>query len=274
MNISVVIVNYKTPKLLMQCLQSLQQEAPEVRDIIVIDNSSGDNSLALLKKEYPWVRRIASPVNAGFGRGVNWGITNARNPYILILNPDVIAQPGSLQKLYEEMQQNPNIGLIAPQLRYLDGSLQYSCCRFQTPMLVVYRRSWLGKTSHGKKRLDHFLMKDFDHTKPRNVDWVIGGCMLVRRQALEQVGLIDERFFMYFEDMDWCRRFWQSGWLVRYEPRAVMIHHHRRQSASRPGLRGLLNPLGRIHLSSGFKYFYKHIGNSGKLAKTGKLRST
>ncbi len=274
MNLSVVIVNYKTPKLLMQCLQSLQHEAPEVRDVIVIDNSSGDGSIALLKNKYPWVRRIASPINAGFGRGVNWGITNARNPYILILNPDVIAQNGSLQQLYSELQRNPTVGLIAPQLRSPEGTLQYSCCRFQTPLLVLFRRSWLGKTRFGIRRLDHFLMKDYDHSRPRNVDWVIGGCMLVRRQALEQVGLIDERFFMYFEDMDWCRRFWQNGWLVRYEPRAVMIHHHRRQSASRPGLRGLLNPLGRIHLISGLKYFYKHIGNGRKLALSRTLRAS
>jgi len=121
MNLSVIIVNYKTPHLLVECLESLGKEAPEVKDIIVVDNASRDDSLIILKQIYPWVRRIASPVNAGFGRGVNWGITNSRNDFILILNPDVTVRPGALRLLYQEMRREPTIGLIAPQLRSPNG---------------------------------------------------------------------------------------------------------------------------------------------------------
>lgn len=265
MNISVVIVNYKTPKLLMQCLESLKKEAPGINDIVVIDNASGDDSIALLKKNRPDVKRIASRTNVGFGRGVNWGITNARKPFILILNPDIILSPGSLQILWQEMNNQPRLGLIAPKLMLPDGNLQFSCCRFQTPDVVVFRRSWLGKTTLGQKRIDRFLMKEYDHQKPRDVDWVIGGCMLVRRQALEEIGLMDQRFFLYFEDMDWCRRFWHNGWRIRYEPRARMTHYYRRQSYRQQGLKGLLTPLGRAHFVSGSKYFIKHIGNGALL---------
>lgn len=267
MEVSIVIVNYKTPKLLMQCLESLKKEASFVNDIIVVDNNSADNSLALLKNNFPRVKRVASQTNAGFGRGVNWGVNNARHEYIMILNPDIIFKGQSLEFLLKEMIKDPGIGLIAPKLVLPDGQLQYSCCRFQTPDIVLFRRSALGQTRLGQKRLDHFLMKEYDHLKPRDVDWVIGGCMLIRRQAVEQVGLMDDRFFLYFEDMDWCRRLWQGGWRVRYEPRVSMTHYYRRQSNSRPGWRGLLTPLGRAHFISGIKYFTKHIGNKKRLTE-------
>ncbi|MFO0704371.1 MAG: glycosyltransferase family 2 protein [Candidatus Andersenbacteria bacterium] len=270
MRISTVIVNYKTPELLRECLRSLAQHAPQARDIIVVDNASKDETIALLAREFPQVRRIASRTNAGFAKAVNWGITNAREPYILILNPDVIVSAGSVQRLYQELETAPDIALIAPKLQYPDGSLQYSCCRFQTPTYIVAHRSWLGSTSFGQRLINHVRMVDYDHKTPRDVDWVIGGCMLVRRSAIEEVGLMDERYWLYIEDMDWCRAFWQAGWRVRYDPRAVMTHHYRRQSAKAHGVRGLLTPLGRAHFISGAKYFVKHIGNRRRLTEARK----
>jgi len=267
MGISAVIVNYKTADLLRVCLNSLAKHAPEVRDIIVVDNASRDTTIAMLTKEFPHVRRIASRANAGFAKAVNWGITNARQPYVLILNPDVIVSAGSVQKLNHELDTQPDIALIAPKLQYPDGSLQYSCCRFQTPTYIVAHRSWFGATKSGQKLINHIRMHDYDHKTARDVDWVIGGCMLVRRSAIEEVGLMDERYWLYIEDMDWCRAFWQAGWRVRYEPSAVMTHHYRRQSAKAPGIRGLLTPLGRAHFVSGAKYFIKHIGNRRLLDK-------
>lgn len=261
MNISVIIVNYKTPELLRSCLHSLARYAPDVKDIIVVDNASEDSSVALLKKEFPQCKRIASHVNVGFAKAVNWGITNAREEFILILNPDIIVSPGSVQKLYQELRTHKDLALVAPKLHYPDGSLQYSCCRFQTPAYIIAQRSWLGNTGPGKKLINRVRMADYDHAQARDVDWVIGGCMLVRRKAIEEVGLMDERYWLYIEDMDWCRSFWQAGWRVRYEPSAVMTHHYRRQSARAHGLRGLLTPLGRAHFVSGSKYFVKHIGN-------------
>ncbi len=267
MHISAVIVNFKTPDLLRVCLRSLATHAPDIKDIVVVDNASHDQTITMLTKEFPHVRRIASRANAGFAKAVNWGITNARAPYILILNPDVIVSPGSVQKLYEELTSQPDIALIAPKLQYPDGTLQYSCCRFQTPTYIVAHRSWFGSTKAGQKLINHVRMVDYDHKQARDVDWVIGGCMLVRRSAIEGVGLMDERYWLYIEDMDWCRAFWQAGWRVRYEPEAVMTHHYRRQSAKAHGVRGLLTPLGRAHFISGAKYFVKHIGNGHLIAE-------
>ena len=180
---------------------------------------------------------------------------------MLVLNPDIVIKPGSLQILVRELQTQPRVGLVAPKLIFPDGSLQYSCLRWQTPAIVAYRRTALGRTPWGRRRLARYLMEDFDHNAPCDVDWVLGGAMLVRKKALEEVGGLDERYQLYFEDMDWCRSFWQAGWRVRYEPRAVMIHHHRRESARLPGLLGLANPLARVHIASSIKYFAKHLGN-------------
>lgn len=268
MNVSVVIVSYQTPELLAQCLRSLQREAPEAQDIIVVDNASGDGTLDILRRDFPQVRCISSRVNVGFAKGVNWGLTNARAEHVLVLNPDIVLAPGSLQALVHELEQHPDVGLIAPKLVFPDGGLQHSCLRWQTPTIVAYRRTILGRTPFGKHSLQRYLMRDYDHAAPRDVDWVIGGAMLLRRQALDEVGGLDERFFLYFEDMDWCRRFWQAGWRVRYEPRAVMTHHHRRESARLPGVLGLANPLARIHIASSLKYFTKHLGNAGRLRQS------
>lgn len=264
-DVSVVIVNYKTPHLLVRCLDSLQKYASYIKDIVVIDNASYDRTIEVLRQRFPYARRIASQANVGFAKAVNWGITNARKPYIMILNPDVIITPQAIPILLREIRRQPNIGLIAPRLCYPDGSIQYSCCRFQTPGYILARRSWISKTKAGQKIIDHILMKDYDHKKARDVDWVIGGAMLINRRAVEQVGLLDERFWLYFEDMDWCRSLWQHGWRVRYEPEAYMIHNHRRESAKNPGVLGLLSPLGRAHLVSAAKYYFKHIGNASKL---------
>lgn len=273
MNVSVVIVNYKTRELLARCLRSLAAEAPEVVDIIVVDNASSDGSVEMLRDDFPHVRRIASRTNVGFGKAVNWGLANARADLILILNPDVEVKPGSLRTLVAELEQHPRVALIAPKLTFPDGSLQHSCMRWQTPVDIAARRTMLGRTSLGRQRLARFEMHDFDHASARDVDWVIGGCMLVRRSAIDEVGGMDERFFMYCEDLDWCRRFWQAGWRVRYEPRAVMVHHYRRQSARLPGILGVANPLARVHIASGLKYFYKHLGSGGRLREAQQVKS-
>lgn len=272
MNVSVVIVNYRTRELLAKCLRSLAREAPDVHDIIVVDNASGDGSVDMLRTDFPHVRRIASRVNAGFAKGVNWGLTNARQPYVLVLNPDVVLAPGSLQTLVRELDAQPKVGLIAPKLVFPDGTLQHSCLRWQTPTIVAYRRTALGRTPWGQRQLARYLMADFDHSEPRDVDWVLGGAMLVRKKALDEVGGLDERYRLYFEDMDWCRSFWQAGWRVRYEPRAVMTHHHRRESARLPGVLGLANPLARVHIASSLKYFTKHLGGGRRLQKAQSLK--
>ncbi|MFC1632729.1 glycosyltransferase family 2 protein [Patescibacteria group bacterium] len=259
MNISIVIINYNTRDLLRQCLESIAKTHPEVDDIIVVDNNSPDDSVAMLKKEFSQIKLVASPINAGFGRGVNMGITNAKNDNLLFINPDIVINSGVLHKLIEELErpENNDIALIAPRLVHPDGTPQDSARRFQRPLDVVLQRTPLGKTGLGQKRVNRFLMKDQDLDQSQNVDWVVGGCILVRRRAIEQVGEMDERYFMYMEDMDWCRRFWRAGWRVHYYPHVTVAHHHRRESRKN-------RKLAWIHLKSGGKYFMKYLGSPSR----------
>jgi len=149
--------------------------------------------------------------------------------------------------------------LIGPQLLNFNGSVQESCFCFYRPLTILYRRTWLGKTKKGKADLDRFLMKDFDRQTTRPVDWLLGAALMVRASALKQIGPMDERFFLYFEDVDWCRRFQADGWGVVYFPEAKMHHYHGRTSKKSGGIRDIFfNKYTWIHLASAVKYFWKY----------------
>lgn len=151
--------------------------------------------------------------------------------------------------------------MVGPQLLSLDGSIQDSCLRFFGPLTILARRTIFGRTRTGKKLLDNFVMRDYDHQAPRQADWMLGSALLVSRTAVERVGLMDDRFFMYFEDVDWCRRFWQAGYKVVYLPGAKMFHYHLRVSKKVGGVFDLfINKYTWIHIVSAVKYYtkYKH----------------
>jgi GT2 family glycosyltransferase len=128
-------------------------------------------------------------------------------------------------------------------------------------MTIIYRRTFLGKMGFAKKHLDWFLMKDYDHKSIKEVDWLMGSALMVSRKAVEKVGLMDPHFFMYMEDVDWCRRFWENGYKVIYNPESKMFHYHGKGSAKGGVLRSVLsNKLTWIHISSAIKYFWKYRG--------------
>lgn len=260
MEISLIIVNYKTGPLTAACVESiLKQKLPFPLEIIVVDNNSGDESVAFLRSDFPEITVIANDTNLGLAAGVNRGLQEARGKYCLILNPDMIVFPGAIEALRDYFDRHPQAGVAGGQLISANGEVQDSCYRFYTPMTIIYRRTHLGKTKRGRQRVARFLMKDFDHRSTREVDWLLGACLLVRRAALKEVGGMDERFFLYFEDVDWCRRFWEAGWKVVYVPAAKFSHFFQRSSDR--GLLGILtNFVGREHLKSAVKYFWKNRG--------------
>lgn len=276
MLLSIIIVNYNTASLTKALVESLlrQMEAdgqrlrlrdcPVKRDaqaeIIVVDNASVDDSALLLPADFPEISVIALPENRGFAGGVNEGIRAARGTYYLILNPDMVALPGSLNGLVKYMEANPDVGVAGGRLIAPNGDLQMSCFRFYRPMTIVYRRTPLSRTAAGKRELARFLMKDFDRAAARAVDWLQGSCLMVRARAVQDVGVMDERFFMYFEDVDWCRRFWESGWRVMFAPVATFSHFHQR-SSERGSLLGIVtNWATREHIVSALTYFWKYRG--------------
>ncbi|MBU0707439.1 glycosyltransferase family 2 protein [Patescibacteria group bacterium] len=261
MDLSIVILNYKSKGLTKQCLKGIALLKPRLNfETIVVDNASNDGTTEMINEEFPWVKTIKSPVNNGFAAGNNLGIRKSVGKYIMILNPDVAIFNNSLETLYNFMEENPNVGLAGPKLINPDGSVQASCRTFPTKKIIIYRRTPIGKMSGPRKILREHLMLEWKHTDNREVDWMIGACFFVRRSAMEKVGLLDERFFLYLEDVDWCRRFWHSGYKVCYVAEAEMVHYHQRLSAENPGLKGALSYATRVHIISAIKYFAKYYG--------------
>ncbi|MBU1148901.1 glycosyltransferase family 2 protein [Patescibacteria group bacterium] len=262
MDLSIIILNYKAKGLLKQCLKGIELVKPALDfEVIVVDNASGDGSIDMVKEQFPWVKLIENPYNTGYAAGNNVAIRQAQGKYVMILNPDITILNQSIMELYHFMEKNPKAGLIGPKLINPDGSTQMSCRRFPTIKTIIYRRTPLGKLPGAQKLLKRFLMIDWEHRDAKQVDWLLGACLFTKREAINKVGLLDERFFLYFEDVDWCRRFWQAGYKVYYLPQAEMVHYHRRLSAINPGFKGVFGYATRLHIVSGIKYFTKYFSS-------------
>ncbi len=247
-DLSVIIVSYRTPEHLRRCLEVLAaQPGGREREILVVDNASGDESPEVARS-FSGVRLIETGANLGFAGGVNRGLAEARGRFLAVLNPDIQVHPGSLDRLVDFLEAHPGTGLAAPKLLNPDGSLQYSCRRFYTLSTILLRRTVLGRLFPRAGALRRHLMLDYDHASARAVDWVAGAAMVVRREALDDVGPMDERYFLYFEDVDWCTRMQARGWLVHYVPESVMTHHWQRASRN-------LGLAARRHLGSGLRFY-------------------
>jgi hypothetical protein len=251
--VSVVIVSYNSRLVLGPCLESLKKQSLfGTTEVIVVDNASSDGTPMMVREHHPWVKLIAGRKNVGFSRGVNIGIREAGGEYFLILNPDTVVRRDSIEKLVDFMKRTPSAGIVGPKLIYQDGNLQYSCRRFYTWRVLVLRRTVLGRIFKDSSAVADHLMLDFDHETTSEVDWILGACLLVRRETVESVGLLDERFFLYFEDVDWCYRMKQKGWKVFYHPESIVIHSYARGSAQ-----SVINRSFIAHLASLIRYYDK-----------------
>lgn len=258
MDISIIIVNYKSKDLTLDCIRSIKAaDWPGLDyEIIVVDNYSGDLSDNDLKP-FGEIKYIMNGQNCGLGTANNKGIKSAAGKYIVIMNPDTAVKKDTFFKLYDFMEKNPEAGVVGPKQFNLDGSLQDSFFRWPGILTPLYRRTPLGKTKFGKKDLDRFLYKDYNKDNAGEVDWLLGSFLFCRGEALRQVGMYDESFFLYFEDTDLCKRFYRSGWKVFYYPSAVITHHHKRQSARTPWYKFFTNKATWHHLASWVKYLIK-----------------
>lgn len=260
MNLSIIILTYKSKNLVRFVLKDLfESNLPEQTEVIVVDNDSKDGIEKMIEREYPEVKFIQSGENLGFAGGNNLGIRAAFGKYILIMNPDIFVEPNTVQKLYNYIteKEKHNIGLVAPRLNNPDGSLQHTAYRFHKLLTPVFRRTFLGGTEKGKKHLKKFLMNDWDHDSVREVDWVQGSFFISPKSLLERVGNFDERYFMYMEDMDLCRKIKMAGKKVIYYPEAQAVHLHRKESAEGSWHQIFTNKLTRIHIHSWMKYMWK-----------------
>jgi len=270
MDLSIIILNYKTKGLVKQCIKGIGLLDLKLKfEVIVVDNGSKDSCADMIEENYiknpdvnfkGEVKLIRLKTNSGYTAGNNIGLKIATGKYIMILNPDITALQGTIENMYKFLQQNDKVGMVGPKLINPDGTTQYSCYRFPKWHIPILRRTVLGKLPQAKKSLKSYLMMDWDHNSDRSVEWLLGACEMIKSEALEKVGVMDERFFMYFSDVDWCRRFWQTGYEVYYLATAEMVHYHQRISAEVPGIRSVFTKMTRIHISDAFKYFAKYLG--------------
>ncbi len=253
--ISIIIVSYNQKKLLKQCIDNIfKSDIKNNFEIIIVDNDSKDNTRKYLQSiNDKRVSVILNKDNLGYAKANNQGIKRARGEYILLLNPDVIIYPNSVEVLAQFLKTHKNVAMVGPRLLNVDGSVQGSCCRFPKLYTPIARRTILGRLPILQNELDRYLMKDFDHENKREVDWMIGACLMIKKDILEKVGLLDERYFLYFEDVDLARKFWTIGKKVYYLPESRVTHAHQRLSANK----NIFSKVVRIHILSGIKYFLK-----------------
>ncbi len=250
--VSILIVHYRSPELLRTCLRKIDEAGIGLPyEVLVIDNDPVDDAAQEACQEHG-VRYLGNEENLGYGKAVNQGMEAAGGDQFLILNPDVEVLPGSVEALSAHLDARPGVGVVGPKLYSPDGSLQYSARTFYTLQTILLRRTFLGKLFPHSTTLREHLMVDWDHNDVREVDWMLGGALMARRDAAEDVGGMDERFFLYFEDVDWCSRMKRRGWQVVYVPTAEMIHAHQRASA-----RGFLSRGKRMHIESALRFYEK-----------------
>jgi hypothetical protein len=220
MDLSVIIVNWNTKNFLLHCLKSLYQTVKGIEmEVFVVDNGSMDASGAAVKEGFPEVGYIGNRINLGFARANNQALSRTKGKCLLLLNPDTQVKEGAIERLISFMEAHPEAGAVGAQLLNSNGSKQNSIANF--PSLVT---ELLNKNLLRWCFPNQFPGKERDYTEPIEVDSVIGACMMVRRDAIEQVGLLDENYFLFLEETDWCYRMKKAGWKVYHVPQAEIYH--------------------------------------------------
>ena len=262
--VSIAVQSYKNPEMLSLCLRSVQEHCAQIdHELIVADGATEDVTTTMMREDFPEAQFIPHVKNVGFGALVNACIDHAKGDFVFFINPDTILEERTVADLLIFMEAHPSIGLCGPRQKNFNGKFENTRFRFYQPLTILYRRTFLKQFAFAKKHLAHFEMQDVVNDEPYPVEWVIGSAMFVRRDAIKKVGKMDPQFFMYMEDVDWCRRFWEEGYIVCYNPQVTMFHFYGKGSAKGGILKGLLfNRLTWIHIASGIKYFRKYKNRS------------
>jgi GT2 family glycosyltransferase len=225
-DVSICIVTYKARDLLRDCLVSLYENTRLPFEIIVVDNGSNDGVGQMLQEDYPAVCFIQNTGNDGYTRPMNQALRRGQGRYLLQLNPDTIILPEALERLVEFMDKNPKIGICGPKVLNRDLTLQKPCRRGEpTPWAVISYFTGLHSLFPNSPFFGKYLVSYLDENQIHPVDGVSGSCMLIRKELIDEIGYLDERFFAYQEDADFCRRARQANWQVYYMPEAQIIHY-------------------------------------------------
>ncbi len=281
-DLAIIVVNWNVRSLLQRCLASIYANAPSDLElhVIVVDNASMDGSAGMVQRQFPQVELIANEENVGFTRGNNQalralgfrdrqletrkGEAEIGDPgpsqvggtslprYVLLLNPDTEVVDDALATMVEFMDSEPDVGVVGPQLQFPDGSIQSSRRRFPTPVTAFLESTLIQQWWSNNPVARRYYVLDQPEDTVQDVDWVVGACLMVRCVAIQAAGVLDEGFFMYSEELDWCRRIKDAGWRVVYVPAAQVIHHAGKSSEQ-------VVPVRHIHFQrSKIRYFRKH----------------
>lgn len=251
-NLSVIIISWNTRDELRSCLASVLNAVSTTAEVILVDNASSDGTVPMVRSEFPSVKLIENKKNLGFARGCNQGITISKGRYVLLLNPDSIVQAGNEAAIVKFGNENPDIGIFGLKVLNPDGSIQYSCRRFPTLRAGIFRYSFLGHRFPNNPYTNDYLLARWDHNEVKDVDWVSGAALVMRRELIDDIGMLDERFFMYCEDVDLGYRAKQAGWRVVYFPLVEVVHNRGQSSNKNP------NRMIVEHHISMYKYYKKH----------------
>lgn len=225
MDVSVIIVNWNTRDLLRGCLSSIFAGTTQIGvEVIVVDNASSDDSPRMVAAEFPGVRLIANAENRGFAAANNQGMRVARGKYVLLLNPDTVVLDRAIERVFAFADENPGIGCIGCQVLEAPNRIQQTCFRFPSPLNLLLSLSGLERAFPRSRFFGRYWMGDWDRRSQRDVDVVSGMFMFVRREVIEQVGLMDEDYFVYAEEADWCFRMRRAGWRCVFAPVGQILH--------------------------------------------------
>lgn len=222
-DLSIIIVSWNVRELLANCLRSVFGQAGLALQVIVVDSASSDGSPERVAEQFPQVELVVCQENVGFPRGNNLGMERANGRFILLLNPDTVVHGDALAKMVSYLEESPTVGVVGPQLLNDDGSVQSSRRRFPTLWTALFESTWLQPYAP-KAVLDHYYARDVEDRETAVVQWLMGACLMIRQDVVAQVGGLDEAYFMYSEELDYCRRIHQAGWQVVYYPEAQVTH--------------------------------------------------
>lgn len=236
MDLSIIIVSYNTQELIAKCLKSAKSAIGNLNvEIFVVDNHSSDKTVSEIKKNFPWVNLIANKDNLGFSKANNIALKKAKGKYFLILNPDTEVRKDTFSNMFKYMEENPDVGISTCRVELSSGALDSDCRRhFPSPWRAFTHFSGLSKIFQGSKIFDQYYYGYLKDDHDQEVDACVGAFMFARADAVKKVGLFDEDFFFYGEDLDWCWRFNEAGYKIIFTPIAKILHHKGAASGMKP----------------------------------------
>lgn len=267
MDISTIIVSYNTAGLLSECVGKLRSSARQFNSQeFFVDNASKDGSVELIRRNFPSACLIANSENIGFGRANNQALSQVRGRYVLLLNTDAFVAPDTLTKTVAYMDANPKCGILGVRLEGRDGVLQPCCRYFPTPLNTFLLRTGLDRMFRGVQMVDDLA---WAHDTIRSCDWVVGCYYLVRKDVIDQVGLFDPRYFLYFEEVDHCFATKKAGWDVVFYPHTTVVHLGGESAKSEGAITESGRQLEALQIESELLYFRKNHGFGAALASVG-----